>query len=58
LSGGPRPGQAPSLRSVPDGLTGLTAPAVRRTDRQLRDGLRRRLRAAPQVRGKRLFGKE
>ena len=49
LSGGPRPGQATPLRSVPDGLTGLTAPAVRQTDRQLRDGLRRRPRCAPQV---------
>jgi hypothetical protein len=29
LFGGPRPGQATPLRSVPDGLTGLTAPAVR-----------------------------
>ena len=46
LSGGPRPGQATPLRSVPDGLTGLTAPAVRPTDQQVRDGLRRRPRCA------------
>jgi hypothetical protein len=30
LFGGPRPGQATPLRSVPDGLTGLTGPAGRR----------------------------
>ena len=38
LSGGPRPGQATPLRSVPDGLTGLTRTAVRRKTWQLRDG--------------------